>query len=552
MKKLLLVFTILMIVGLAAFAGGRQSSQSATGGETGPVDPFSPFLNTVTLEIGRSSNPAAKFPVGDSPENNQYTRYIKEKINIDVKTMWAAALGADYDQKVNLSIASNTIPDAMVVGDSQLRQMVKMGQIQPITKVFNEYASPMLKAIFEKSEGQAESSVTFNGEMMGIPDTNVRADSVHNMWIRKDWLDELGLQPPKTLEDLKTVLRAFVKKGKMGIAGQASGGNLYADFLSPNNNTYGLDPIFSAFEAYPGYWLEKNREAVYGSILPETKEALAELRAMYAEGLIDKELGIRKDSGESVISGQSGLFFGPWWMGYSPLPDVMTNNPEANFQAYAAPLSRDGKYKPHLGVVATRFLVIKKGYAHPEALVKMVNHLTQYEGEFDQGNLGIGHYPLRLPQAPFDECEATTIALRSYLTGQKTIEDFNADFLFRRMLKVDLEKIKTTKLEPYNQYDMKYWDYKTSRDAWMRAYSMMVGVAPLVDTPYTPVYSLTYSQTKTMESRWVDLKKLEDETFLKIILGLEPLNSFDSFVTQWKRIGGDIITQEVTEEFVRR
>jgi multiple sugar transport system substrate-binding protein/putative aldouronate transport system substrate-binding protein len=38
---------------------------------------------------------------------------------------------------------------------------------------------------------------------------------------------------------------------------------------------------------------------------------------------------------------------------------------------------------------------------------------------------------------------------------------------------------------------------------------------------------------------------MEDETFLKIILGTAPIDSFDQFVTDWKAQGGDEITAEV-------
>ncbi|WP_239297125.1 hypothetical protein [Paenibacillus sp. ACRRY] len=50
-----------------------------------------------------------------------------------------------------------------------------------------------------------------------------------------------------------------------------------------------------------------------------------------------------------------------------------------------------------------------------------------------------------------------------------------------------------------------------------------------------------------MESRWSNLKKLEDETFLKIIMGAAPLDTFDTFVSDWKKQGGDKITEEVKE-----
>ena len=65
--------------------------------------------------------------------------------------------------------------------------------------------------------------------------------------------------------------------------------------------------------------------------------------------------------------------------------------------------------------------------------------------------------------------------------------------------------------------------------------------------PYKKTYSVTYSQTKTMESKWASLDKLEKETFLKIIMGAAPLDSFDKFVQDWKKQGGDQILAEIDE-----
>lgn len=60
-------------------------------------------------------------------------------------------------------------------------------------------------------------------------------------------------------------------------------------------------------------------------------------------------------------------------------------------------------------------------------------------------------------------------------------------------------------------------------------------------------YSLIYSQTETMEKKWANLKKKEDEVFLKIIIGEASLDDFDTFVKEWKAEGGDEITAEVQE-----
>ena len=75
----------------------------------------------------------------------------------------------------------------------------------------------------------------------------------------------------------------------------------------------------------------------------------------------------------------------------------------------------------------------------------------------------------------------------------------------------------------------------------------MVGGAPLVDVDYNRIYSVIYSMTETMEARWSHLQNLEDEVFLQIILGIEPIEAFDQFVIEWKAMGGEQITREVTE-----
>mgnify|MGYP001205384438 CR=1 FL=1 len=534
-------------------AGSATSEQQASGGQQ--ADPFGKYDQTVTIRIGQAVDPTDKsLPAGDTPGNNQYTRYIKDTLNIDTQIAWQAASGTNYDQKVNLSIASNDLPDAMVVNDAQFRQMVKAGELADLTEVYNHYASDALKKIIESTNGVALKSVTFDGKMLALPNVTVQADGIHEMWIRKDWLDKLHLEPPKTMDDLEKVAKAFVEQdpdgnGKadtIGIVGPQSGGHLYATFLLSTNNLYGFDPIFAAYNAYPGFWLKGgDGKPVYGSILPETKEALAKLRDLYAKGLIDKQIGVRKDSSEPIVGGKAGIFFGPWWMGYGPLVNAIKNDPKANWQAYALPLDKNGQFSPHVGTPSNSFLVVRKGYEHPEAAIKMENLLLRDESKFDV-SVAIGNYPLRIVYAPMDETEYTVKALREVLAGTKSPDDF-ADSPEYKLLKNDVNTVKKVKLEPYDKMDIQYWNPSADWGVWSRMYSLLVGDAPIVDQPMNKVPSLTYSQTKTMESRWTNLQKMEDETFLKIIMGVAPLDDFDKFVKDWKAQGGDKITDEVAE-----
>jgi len=559
-KKMVMVGMMLLLAFTSACSStGNEENETAENNSTpgvveeGPADPFGKYDQAITLTYGKEVDPTDKsLPAGDTPENNQYSRYVKDNLNIDTKVTWQAATGTNYEQKVNLAISSNDLPDALVVKDTQLRAMVKAGQLEDLTDAFNRYASPAMKSYMEKTNGVSAEAVTFDGKMYAIPSIQVHSDGVHQMWIRKDWLDKLGLEPPKTVEELENVAKAFVeqdpdgngKNDTIGIAGQQNGGRLYANFLESTNNTYGLDPIFGAYKAYPGYWLKDDAgNPVYGSILPETKEALAKLRDMYANGLIDKELGIRKSASEPVVNGNAGIFFAPWWMGYGPLPDAIKNDPNANWQAYLLPLDADGQFNAHMGAPSTVFVVVRKGYEHPEAVIKMLNLLIRDESKFDI-SVPVGHYPLRVPMSYMDESEYSAKALQEVLAGTKKPEDFTDPGY--KLLAADIQNVKKVKKEPYDNMDIQYWDPQADLGVWSRIYSLLVGSSSL-QQDYNKVYSLLYSQTRTMESRWSNLKKLEDETFLKIIMGAAPLDTFDTFVSDWKKQGGDKITEEVKE-----
>jgi putative aldouronate transport system substrate-binding protein len=53
--------------------------------------------------------------------------------------------------------------------------------------------------------------------------------------------------------------------------------------------------------------------------------------------------------------------------------------------------------------------------------------------------------------------------------------------------------------------------------------------------------------TPTMSQKMSSLKKMQDEAFTKIIMGQSPISAFDKFVEDWKKLGGDRITEEVNE-----
>lgn len=498
---------------------------------TETFDPFGKYAEPVTMTIGKGIPPDDKtLPEGDTVENNQFTRYFEEKLNLKFKTAWIAAIGDAYDQKMALSISSDDLPDAMVVSERELKTMVKAGQLEDLTTVYEQYASPDLKKMYDATNGKAFDTATFDGKLLALPNLNVDEDPIQLLWVRQDWLDKLGLKPPQTVDELAAIAKAFIERDPDG-NGKADTFGLMGD----SANMFG--PIYSAYQAYPGLWQKDSEgKVIYGTTTPQMKEALAKLRDMYAQGLLDKEYAIRKDTSELINGGRAGLvtYAGwsfPWWGIY----DSIKNNPGAEWKAYALPLDGSGQYNAVQGPVSSQYFVVKKGYSHPEALVKYLNLYSNVENDAEAmakliNGINAVYFPLR---ATFVEPHIVTNrlqAVKQALDGQIQPDQLRLD------QKDVYDKIATNNADPGKD-----------PGSWMYATAYMVGGGAL-QSPMNKVSGVFYSQTKSMELKWPVLKKMEDEMITQIIMGRKPLDAFDAFVADWKKSGGDQIIQEIEEQ----
>ena len=519
--------------------------------------PFSKYAETVTVHLGGSLDPNAKIPDGMSYEDNSYTRFLKDELNIEVVYDWVAS-SSDFDEKMNLCIGSGTIPEMMNVNAAQYRALLKYDMIQPLDQYFDDYASDTLKGFVESGGEELKKCISNDkGEMMAIPAPNIAASGINEMWIRQDWLDKLGLEAPRTWDEMVKVAEAFVTQDPDG-----NGEDDTIGILGPSNsdhmnaiggNQYGLDPLFSSFQSYPQYWLQgKDGTVEYGSIQPETRDALEKISELYTNKLIDPEMLVRSDSKEPLLAGKVGIFFGPWWSGYTVADATLAG--AADWRAYFTPLSEDGNYYTHMAEPTTQYVVASKACKNPEAAFKIINYLIENQQKWvDEGistteMVTSDFYPLYNTYDNADEIEVSYDVLTKYLAGETTMDD--VDFSTHKLLKSDMEAVKKLKKEPYDDFSLDKWnlDSDLAKTNLPRLVSLLVGGNPLVNDKYIPVYNAYSGQTETMETKWANLKKLEEETFAKIITGKVGIDAFDSFVEEWKASGGDEITKEVQEE----
>ena len=460
--------------------------------------PFSKYAETVTVHLGGSMNPNAKILDGMSYEDNAYTRFLKDDLNIEVVYDWIAS-SSDYDEKMNLCIGSGTIPEMMNVNVTQYRALLKYDMIQPLDQYFEDYASDKLKGYVESGGEELKKCITNDkGEMMAIPAPSMMVGEMNEMWIRQDWLDNLGLEVPRTWDEMAAVAEAFVTQDPDG-----NGEDDTIGILGPGNsnhindigdNQFGLDPLFCSFQSYPQYWLQDEDGTVkYGSIQPETRTALEKIQKLYTDKLIDPEMLVRNNCQEAVLSGKVGIFFGPWWSGYTVSEATLAG--EADWRAYFTPLSEDGKYYTHMPDPTSKYVVVSKSCKNPEAAFKIISYLVANEQQWTDDGITSSEmscadfYPLWNGYDNADEIEVSTETLEKYLAGEITMDD--VDFSQHKLLKSDMEAVTELKKEPYDDFSLDKWnmDSDLAKTNLPRLVSLLVGGAPYVNSASAPTFN---------------------------------------------------------------
>lgn len=515
---------------------------------TARTTPYGKYPEQLTYTLGKLSGANnSNLPDGETYENNAYTRLLNERLNVQNQDVFEA-MDEQYTDSVTMVIAQNDLPDVMIVEDlDELQYLVDNDMIADLTDSYNNCMSDTIKNIYGSYGRDILDVVTFGGKIMAIPETNI-SDGPNLIWLRKDWMDALGLSAPRTLSDVEEIIRQFKEKDP-GHNGAGNTVGLVCDTSLCGgcgySSEYTLDIIFAAYGAFPKQWIyDEDGNVVYGSVQPEAKEALAHIHELYKEGILDQDFLMRTSSNliELIVDGQCGSFFGPWWAPNNPLMQAVEQNKEAEWQPYLIATEKSGLTSYHTQNPSGKYIVVRKGYEYPEIACKIVSVLFDYLRYNDRDNQEIVDYykenvdPTARPFAiNVDYNNALQICygeLNHVFAGDKSADDLNV-----------LEYSYYEACESY----LKDAENASAED-WAAYTSRITACKILNDGRTNKVESLYFGETETMVTDWWSLENLESDTYLKIVTGESSLDEFDRFVENWYQNGGETITKEVRAE----
>ncbi len=544
----------LMAAGLTACGGAKYEQQEPVAAAEGCLGSYQEPLECT---MGRRTIANPKFPQGDSYEDNAYTRYVKEKLNLQVIDEFEAN-GEDYDRQVSLAIASGELPDVMYIGSKDiLDELVENELVEDMTDAYETYASSQIKEIYDSYGTRCLDTATYNGRLMAIPGTNL--DSAPCVaYIRQDWLDQIGLKVDEdgdhclTIEELEEIAREFLAKDP-GESGNPVG-MAFTPYLTTDDyggSGYTVNAVTSAYAAFPKVWIrDREGNVVYGSTTEEMKQTLGKLAEWFQNGILDPQFGTRTwdDITALLTNGQLGIAFGPWH-----LPDWLLNNvkgmdPEAQFSAFTV-CDADKKVNVTHSNAGAGYMVVRKGYSNPEVIVKLLNLF--FDDIVNNDNLAqeapeVDNY---IKSGVDNSARPIQVEVNAYTS---LLDDY-ADIKNCLAGEITMDEVRTAESKSIVDSVNRYLSDPAAAEVtdWARYTSRMGGIELIESLTKNgqfawvdPVYRET---TKTMKKSGANLGKMEEEVFVGIVTGAKPLEAFDQFVADWKAQGGDQITAEIEE-----
>ncbi|MDF2837057.1 MAG: transporter substrate-binding protein [Paenibacillus sp.] len=422
-------------------------------------------------------------------------------------------------EQFNLLIASTKLPDAMEYTWTSYpggpEKAIADGVIIPLNDLIDKHA-PNLKKILEADPELDKMVKTDSGQYYAFPMLrNTEGVVFRGPILRKDWLDELGLAVPVTIDDWHAMLTAF--KEKKGATAPLSA--QYANKMNLQDAFYG------AYRTSQDFYIDDEGKVRYGPLDPQFKDVIALFRQWYSEGLIDKDFPIveRDTLDKRILNGETGatVFLLGGGMGRW-LESAKAQTPEFDLVAAPYPVlnagerpftgQRDFKYNPKASVAITT------SAQNPELIVKWLDFAYSEQGAM-MYNFGI-------------EGESYTIE-----NGVPTFTDTimaNEKYNSQQMLSQY-----TVPNGPYPMHEEKSTNTFPQQDEAVKVWSETDAAKHILPAFITP----TVDESKQVAQTMTAVNTYMEEMFIKFVMGNEPLDKYDGFVKQLEEMGvRDVIT----------
>ena len=515
-----------------------------------PLGKYEPAIEVTTVHTYNDG--PFWFPEGEELGNDVYTKRYEEQLGIKYTYKWTAPGSQSAEKKATMFV-SGDLPDFMTVNRNEFAQLYAAGQLEDLTVPLAEYASDYTRQFLTGEYQMLRDYATMDGRVYGITNGLTYQDGGEMIWIRKDWLDKLSLEVPKTVADLENIMEQFKKHNPSGLSEDESfpisiGG------ADQNQWSYTMQVAFyNMFGSYPSGWHQISdgtlNHGLFGAEFRDnTRTALEKANEYFNKGYIESDFTTKSGnmSYQDIYNGKNGILFGELWSAYWPLIMHRDTDPEADW--IAVPIVNNGSQQGMVARDAAQcvgIIVARKGVEHPEAIVKMTNLFHDLNNnpdtmEFEKfntamdGNQLLHVYPMYI---------------------------YNPSFNYDAYLEISAAQASGDFDGLCDGYKMLYeqginFELGLEGGDWAAARSYLAGNTALaVCESYVKNKDIMFREytgdpTEHMLDNEPTVKKMFDVMAANVITGNSSISAFDDFIKSWDEIYGNTATQEVNDWFV--
>ena len=507
MKRLLVLLALTALVATGAFAAG--SPQTATTSESVP---------TVSYYL---VPPAVIATLVDSWAEAPIWQAYQERVGINVEFIRVPQNAA---QHLSLLIAAGDYPDMIEnrwgTYPGGAAQAIVDQVILPLNDVFESYAPNMSRRIAEMraiDPGNVYAMQTGDGDFFGFP--MLRFDDETLVFtgpqLRADWLDNLGLDVPETIDDWTRVLAAF--RDEYEVAPLSGTGKIFE-----GRNIFGSSAFASAYGVV-AEWHVVDGVIKHGYGQPELVEFLRLANSWYDAGLIDPEF-FTNDRGvfdNKVYNNNVGAFIGLTGSSMGLYLNTMAER-DPNFDLVGAkyPVLKRGEvpyYGQRSGMVVPRFSAISTRAADVEAAARFLDFAYGEEGHMliNFGIEGVSYrmvdgfprYTDLITNNPDGLSMAAAMGMYTGISaGGSAVQD--GRYAIQYLLTQEQQADAVAKWMQTNAAD-----------------HLVVGLGPL------PQAADEYGAI------WSEVETHAEENVLRFITGARPLSEFQAYLNELDRMG---------------
>ncbi|HBP39004.1 MAG TPA: hypothetical protein DD640_09760, partial [Clostridiales bacterium] len=237
-------------------------------------------------------------------ETDIIIKQINETLNLKIKI-----LTAPYEtwlEKYNIYVTSGDIPDLSITtgpGTANFNDWASQEIYLDLTQMYEELCPNIQEYL---SDDIVEAHKMNGGKLYGIPTPSL-SDSTFA--IRQDWLDNLSLEMPKTLDDLYAVLKAFKEDDPDGNGSDDTYGLCAEDTLNTINfvfRSFGCNVTPIPAEIWV---LDANGKLTSSLLVPGMKEAIVYITKLYRDGILDQEWMLTQSQAynDKIFTGKVGM-----------------------------------------------------------------------------------------------------------------------------------------------------------------------------------------------------------------------------------------------------